>query len=47
MQIGKEVLVMTWTENDNRVTLGEMRIVPSVLYDNIKKGFKYEKVHRP
>lgn len=45
IQIGKEVLMMTWTEADGKVTLGKMRVVPSVIYENVTKGFKYEKIH--
>lgn len=45
LQMGNEVLVMTWQEHDGKVTLGDMRIVPLVIYDNINKGFRYEEIH--
>ena len=45
MQIGREVLVMTGKESDGKISLGEMRIVPLVIYRNMEKGFKYDKVH--
>lgn len=45
VQIGNEVLAMTWKEHGGKVTLGEMRIIPLVIYNNIKKGFNYEEVH--
>lgn len=34
IQIDDEVLMITWTEQDGRVTLGEMRIVPTLVYRN-------------
>ena len=47
MQIGQEVLVMTGKESDGKISLGEMRIVPLVVYHNIEKGFRYDKVLQP
>lgn len=45
IQLGNEVLAMSWQEKDGRVKLGEMRIVPMVVYNNIEKGFRYEEIH--
>ena len=45
MQIGDEVIVMTGEERDGKVTLGEMRVIPLVVYNNMQKGFKYDQVH--
>lgn len=47
VQIGNEVLAMTWKEHGGKVTLCEMRIVPLVMFDNINKGYRYEEIHRP
>lgn len=47
IQIGKEVLVMNWTESGGKVTLGKMSVVPSVIYENYLKGIRYEEIHRP
>ena len=44
MQIGDEVIVMTGVEHDGKVTLGEMRIIPLVIYNNLEKGFRYDQV---
>ena len=44
MQIGDEVIVMTGEERDGKVTLGEMRIMPVVIYNNLEKGFRYDQV---
>ncbi len=45
IQLDNEVLAMSWQEKDGRVTLGDMRIVPMVVYTNIEKGFRYEEIH--
>ena len=45
VQIGNEVLAMTWKEHDGKVTLCDMRIVPLVMYKNLEKGFQYETLH--
>ena len=45
VQIGNEVLAMTWKEHGGKVTIGEMRIIPLVMYENLKKGFRYETLH--
>lgn len=44
MQIGDEVILMTGVECDGKVKLGEMRIIPLVIYNNLEKGFKYDQV---
>ena len=44
MQIGDEVIVMTGEEHDGKVTLGEMRVIPVVIYNNMQKGFRYDQV---
>ena len=44
MQIDDEVIVMTGVEHDGKLTLGEMRIIPLVIYNNLEKGFKYDQV---
>lgn len=44
MQIGDEVIVMTGEERDGKVKLGEMRVIPLVVYNNMQKGFKYDQV---
>lgn len=46
VQIGEEVMVMTWKEDAGRVTSMEMRVIPSILYEKIQKGFKYEEILR-
>ncbi len=44
IQIGNEVVSLTWTEKEGKVDLKDMVIVPLVVYDNINKGFRYDKV---
>ena len=45
IQLGNEVLALGWQERDGKVVLGEMRVVPLVIYSNLEKGFRYEEVH--
>jgi hypothetical protein len=44
IQIGTEVVVMNWTEANGKITLGKMSVVPSVIYKNYLKGFRYDKI---
>lgn len=44
MQIDDEVIVMTGVEHDGKLKLGEMRVIPLVIYNNLEKGFKYDQV---
>lgn len=44
-QVFDEVLAMTWTERDGRVTLGDMRIVPVEVYNNVyNKGLQKSRI---